>query len=224
MSGSEKDDRIVSLAFGEYKNEKLVGLKSGLFNPGVSISQGAFWVHKISDLTIAKKPRFKDTEFYDLVKVIFSDSENIIVGHAICNDLFMIAREGIHCQCKIIDTQYCSAKLLKTEKTSLNFLSREFNLLENYESNDVKFHTAEGDIIVTSQLLKELLKYSSIDELVKMSMTPFYELTVKDEKFKKQNIFNLAKNNKEKLYKHFETTKDQKAFYALMYFYSNGTD
>jgi DNA polymerase III epsilon subunit-like protein len=221
MSGSEKDDRIVSLAMGEYTSGVLQNINSGMFNPGVPISQGAFWVHKISDNTIANMPRFVDTPFYHQINELFSNAENIIIGHAICNDLFMIAREGIHCKCKIIDTQFCVTKILKTEKSSLNFLSRELNLLENFPDKEVKLHTAVGDVIVTTLLLNELLKYQSFDELITMTMKPFYELQVKGNGANKPTIFNLAQKNKKKLLNLLPTTKDQRTFYALIYFYEN---
>jgi DNA polymerase III epsilon subunit-like protein len=196
----------------------LVNLQTGLFNPGVPIKQGASWVHKFTDSDLVNQPCFKDTAFYSFLSSVFSSHKNVVIGHAVCNDLTMIARDGINCKCLMIDTQYCSQKILKTEKTSLNFLTREFNLTN---SEDIKFHTAEGDVIATFHLLNELLKTHSLKQLIDISMAPIYEYSVSGEGYRKQRIYHLAAKDKELLQNHFGQTKDQKAFYALMYFYGN---
>ena len=219
MSGSSPADRVVSIAIGEFKDGIMVNLKSGIFNPGVPITQGAFWVHKISNERVANKPDFKRTKFFSLLKNVFDSPENVVVGHAICNDLFMIAREGIQCKCKLIDTQYCSVKILKTNKTSLNFLSKELNLLE--EKGDIKFHTAEGDVKVTFHLLNELLKYHTLEDLIEISMEQFYDLSISIDRRRKQYIYQIVANDKEKLVPLFKTVKDPKLYYAMMYFYGN---
>ena len=219
MSGSSQTDRVVSIAIGEYQDGELINLKSGLFNPGVPITQGAFWVHKISNERVANKPDFKKSKFYGLLKSVFSSPDNVVVGHAICNDLFMIAREGLLCKCKLIDTQHCSVKILKTNKTSLNFLSKELNLLE--AKNTVKFHTAEGDVRVTFHLLNELLKYHSLEDLIEISMEQFYDLSISIDRKRKQFIYTIAAKDKEKLLPLFKTVKDPKLYYAIMYFYGN---
>ncbi|MCL2065107.1 MAG: 3'-5' exonuclease [Candidatus Cloacimonetes bacterium] len=219
MSGSSQTDRVVSIAIGEYLDGKLVNLKSGIFNPGVPITQGAFWVHKISNERVANKPDFKKTKFFSLLQSVFSYPENVVIGHAICNDLFMIAREGILCKCKLIDTQHCSVKILKTNKTSLNYLSKEFNLLE--DKADVKFHTAEGDVKVTFHLFNELLKYHTIEELIEISMEQFFDLSISIDKKRKQYIYHIVAKDKEKIIPLFKTVKDPKLYYALMYFYGN---
>lgn len=92
-SGSSKEDRIISLAVGEYVAGQINDLKVELFNPGVPIKDGSRWVHKINDSMVKDKPKFKNTRFYDEVKAIFSNKSNVVIGHAIENDLFMIARE-----------------------------------------------------------------------------------------------------------------------------------
>ena len=219
MSGSSNSDRVISIAIGEYKNGELQGLKSGLFNPGVPITQGAFWVHKISNDKVANKPSFKKTEFFDILSSVFSSSENVVIGHAICNDIFMIAREGIQCKCRVIDTQHCAVTILKKTKTALNFLSKELNLLS--ENEEIKFHTAEGDVIVTYHLLNELLKYNSFEELINISMEQFYDLTISIDRRRKQKVHLIATKDKEKLVPYFKTVKDPKLFYAMMYFYQN---
>ena len=220
-SGSNKEDRVISLAFGEYFEGELINLRTGLFNPGVPIKQGAFWVHKISNEKVANKPSFKETEFFDILQTIFSSPENIVVGHAICNDLFMIAKEGLRCKCRLVDTQYCSEKVFQKLKTSLNFLVKEMNLLEDMNSDAVKLHTAEGDVIVTYQLFKELLKNKTLKELIDMSMAPFYELMLSVDGYRKQRIYHLATKNRESLIRQLNMIKDPKMFYAMMYFCGN---
>ena len=218
MSGSMSEDRLVSIAIGELQNEKLKKIKKGLFNPGVPVKQGAFWVHKISDRVLEKKPDFKKTEFYDFLKDFFSDRMNVVIGHAICNDLFIIAKEGIRCTCKIIDTQYCATKIFQTERSSLNFLANEYNLIGD---ENIKFHTAEGDVKVTHKLLLELLKHHSFDELIQLSMEPFYSQSLSADGRRKKPVYTIAALTPEKLLKHFTTVKDPKMFYALTYFHGN---
>ena len=217
MSGSSKEDRIISIATGEFDSGKLTNIKSGLFNPKVPIKQGAFWVHKISNEKVANKPTFKSTEFYPYLNKILSNPENIVVGHAICNDLFMIAREGIQCKCRLIDTQHCSVVILKKTKTSLNFLAKECNLLD--ENKEPKFHTAEGDMTVTYHLLNELLKYHDLRKLVDISMEEYYDISISIDRKRKQKVHLIAE--KEKLLPYFRTVKDPKLFFALMYFSGN---
>jgi DNA polymerase III epsilon subunit-like protein len=218
MSGSTQEDKVISLAIGEIIGGELVNLQTGLFNPGVPIKQGASWVHKFTDSDLVNQPCLKDTTFYSFLNSVFSSNKNVVIGHAVCNDLTMIARDGIYCKCLVIDTQFCSQKILKTEKTSLNFLTKEFNLIN---SEDIKFHTAEGDVIATYHLLKELLKTHSLRQLIEISMAPIYEFSVSGEGYRNQKIYHLAARDKEILLSHFGSTKDQKAFYALMYFYGN---
>ena len=220
-SGSTAEDRVISLAIGEYHNGELINRKKGMFNPGVAVKQGSFWVHKISDEKLANKPSFKNTEFYPFLESVFASPENVVVGHAICNDLFMIAREGIQCKCRLIDTQHCSVEILKTKKTALNFLAKEFNLVNDADKDDIKFHTAEGDVYVTFQLLNELLKHNSLNQLIQLSMAPFYEILLSGEGYRKQRVYHLATRDKEILLTHYSKVKDQKVFYALMYFYGN---
>jgi len=218
-SGSEKEDRVISLAVGEIEKERLIRLKTGLFNPGVLVKEGAFWVHKLSNELLADKPDFQTTEFLQYLACFFSDYHNIVVGHAICNDLFLLAKENLFCQCQVIDTQFCAQKVLKTEKSSLNYLAKEYNLLGDNEK--IKFHTAEDDVKVTFLLFNELLKHNSLKELIDMSMEPFYEISVKVSKYQKQRIYHLAAQDKERLCEYFLVTRDPKAMYALMYFYYN---
>ena len=218
MSGSMSEDRMVSIAIGELENGRLGKIKKGLFNPGVPVKQGAFWVHKISDHVLEKKPDFKTTDFYDLLKDIFSDRMNVIIGHAICNDLFIIAKEGIRCKSRIIDTQYCATKIFQTEKSSLNYLAKEYDLVGD---ENITFHTAEGDVKVTHKLLLELLKHRTFNELIDLSMEPFYSLSLSGDGRRKKPVFNIAALSPDKLIKHFTTVKDPKMFYALTYFYGN---
>ena len=220
-SGSTLEDRVISMAIGEYHNGQLINRKKGMFNPGVAVKQGSFWVHKISDEKLANKPTFKNTEFFPYLESVFSSPENVVVGHAICNDLFMIAREGIQCKCRLIDTQYCSVEILKTKKTALNFLAKEFSLVDEAEKEGVKFHTAEGDVYVTYLLLNELLKHNTFNQLIQLSMKPFYEILLSGDGYRKQRVYHLATKDKEILMAHYNKVKDQKVFYALMYFYGN---
>ena len=220
-SGSSQEDRIISLAIGDFSNGNLENLKIGMFNPGVNIKQGSYWVHHISDELVADKPSFRETEFYSILHNIFKSHENIVIGHAICNDLYMIAREGLYCKCRVIDTQYCSVKILKKNKTSLHYLANEFNLLDKLKSSDVKFHTADGDVIVTYHLLRELLKHNTINQLIDISMAPFYDLKLSGEGYRHQRVYNIAAKTKDKLLRHFAVVKDPKVFYSLMYFHGN---
>ena len=220
-SGSSQEDRIISIAIGEYKNGELLNLKSGFFNPGVSVKQGSFWVHKISNEKLANKPAFRQTDFFTYLESIFSSPQNVVIGHAVCNDLFMIAREGLQCKCKVIDTQFCAMQILKTQKTSLNYLSKEFNLLGKVDSEGITFHTAEGDVVVTFHLFNELLKHNNVQQLIQISMAPLYELMLSGDGYRKQRIYHLAAKDKNVLLPHFKKVKDQKVFYALMYFYGN---
>jgi len=220
-SGSSLEDRVISIAIGEYHQGALIDRKKGMFNPGVAVKQGAFWVHKISDEKLANKPSFKNTEFYPYLESVFSSPENVVIGHAICNDLFMIAREGIQCKCRIIDTQHCSVEILKTKKTALNFLAKEFNLINEADKDDIKFHTAEGDVYVTYLLLLELLKHNTFNQLINISMAPFYEVMLSGDGYRKQRVYHLATKDKDILLTHYNKVKDQKVFYALMYFYGN---
>ena len=219
MSGSTQEDRVISIAVAEYKNNELTNMKKGLFNPGVPIKQGAYWVHKISNDRVKKKPIFKNTEFFTLLETLFSSQENVIVGHAVYNDLFMLAREGILCKAKIIDTQQCAVKILKTTKTALNFLAKELNLIN--ENEEIKFHTAEGDVCVTFRLFQELLKHNTVAELIEISMEPFYNLSISIDRKKKQTIQAICEKDKNKLLPYFKTVKDPRTFYAMMFFYGN---
>jgi len=218
MSGSTNEDRVISIATDELEDNKLKGLKKGLFNPGVPIKQGAFWVHKISDRDLVNKPDFKNTKFFKLLNDFLSDPKNIVVGHAVCNDLFVIAKEGIYSRCRIIDTQYCATKIFDTEKSSLNFLAKEYNLLND---ENVTFHTAEGDVKVTYKLYLELLKHCCFEKLVSLSMEQFFDLQVSVDGRKKKFIYSIAAQNSEVLLPLFKKVKDPKKFYALMFFYSN---
>ena len=219
-SGSSQEDKVISIAIAEYKNGELHNMKSGFFNPGVCIKQGAYWVHHISDEQVSKEPFFKDTIFFTMLKKIFASHENIIIGHAICNDLFMLAREGLRCRCNIIDTQYCSVKILKKTKTSLHYLQSELNLFDE-STNDITFHTADGDVKVTYYLLKELLKHLDLKKLVEMSMAPMYDLKLPGIRYKKRKIYQIASFDKAYLLNYFNDIKDPKTFFALMYFYEN---
>lgn len=219
-SGSSPEDRIISLALAELCDEKLSDIQSGFFNPGVPIKQGAYWVHHISDEQVAGKPFFKDSPLYKIVKDIFSDHTNIIIGHAICNDLFMFAKEGLRCKCRIIDTQYCSVKILKKSKTSLFHLQNELNLAQDI-SEKIILHTADGDVMITYYLLLELLKHCNLKKLIETTMDIFYEYRFVEYKHKKRKIYQIAGNDKTKLERHFIEVKDPKAYYALMYFYEN---
>ncbi|MCK9329464.1 MAG: 3'-5' exonuclease [Candidatus Cloacimonetes bacterium] len=219
-SGSSQEDKVISLAIAEYKNGELNNMKTGFFNPGVCIKQGAYWVHHISDDQVSKEPFFRETEFYSLLKKIFSSHENVVIGHAICNDLFMLAREGLRCRCNIIDTQYCAVKILKKTKTSLHYLQSDLNLYDE-STNDITFHTADGDVKVTYFLLKELLKHLSLKKLIEMSMAPMYDLTLRSNKYKRKKIYQIACFDRGYLQNYFNEIKDPKAFFALMYFYEN---
>jgi hypothetical protein len=52
-------------------------------------------------------------------------------------------------------------------------------------------------------------------------MSAVYEFTLSSETYKKQKIYHLAAKDKNELLNHFASTKDPRAFYALMYFYGN---
>jgi DNA polymerase III epsilon subunit-like protein len=219
MSGSTSEDRIISIAIGELDNISLKSLKKGLFNPGVPVKQGAFWVHKISDRDLARKPDFQDTDFCEYLREVFSDPNNVVIGHAVCNDLFIIAKEGIQSKCKIIDTQYCSTKIFKTEKSSLNYLAKEYNLIDDFDT--IKFHTAEGDVKVTHKLLIELLKHHTFSELIALSMEQFFELTISVDGKKRRPIYSIATKTPEILVPYFLKVKDPKMYYSLMFFSGN---
>ncbi|HOE91884.1 MAG TPA: exonuclease domain-containing protein [Candidatus Cloacimonadota bacterium] len=215
-SGSSKEDRVISLAIGTFEHDHLSDLKIEMFNPGVPIKDGSRWVHKISDSMVKDKPKFKNTEFYTIIKDIFSDKSNVIIGHAIENDLYMIAREGIECSCRIIDTARCAKHIFNFTKNSLKFLKAELNLdseiLANYSA-----HTADGDVMITYLLLLEFLKYKSFDELIELTMNNILNHSLPSKKYNRIPIQQVIKQNREYVREVWLSTTNPSLRYCLTY-------
>ena len=218
-SGSSKEDKIISLAIGEYKDHHLYNLRLELFNPGVQIKDGSRWVHNISNSMVKDKKRFRETEIYKDLKKIFSNRQNVIIGHAIENDLFMIAKDGIECNCSILDTELCVRKILNMNKSSLRYLKHELRLdsrlLENFTA-----HTADGDVMITYLVLLELLKHQRIEELVKISMEHSLSKKLPGLRYSKMNVPEVIKIDRAFVKEIFLTTTNPSLRYCINYYMS----
>ncbi len=215
-SGSSREDRIISLAIAKYDNYKLADIRKGLFNPGVSIKEGARWVHNISNVMVKDKPSFRKTELFLYINEIFSSSHNVIIGHAVENDIFMLAKEGIQCSCQILDTELCTRKIFNTGKSSLKFLRKEFNMDENLLSH-FKPHTADGDVMMTYLVLMELLKHKTFEELTEMTMIHVYERQLPGKRFHNKTISEMIKIDRSIVKEFLYTTTNPSLHYTVQF-------
>ncbi len=216
-SGSSKEDRIISLAIGTFENNMLNHLKIEMFNPGVQIKDGSRWVHNISNSMVKDKLRFANSTMFNEIKSIFSNKNNVIIGHAIENDLFMIAREGIECACKILDTEYCARQVFNLHKSSLRFLKNELNL--NTEVlQDFTAHTADGDVMITYFVLLELLKYKTFDDLIEMTMSHTLKRSLPGRKYAKIPISEVIRKDRNYVREVYLTTTNPSLRYCLCYY------
>lgn len=218
-SGSSKEDRIISLAIAEFKNQHITDLKIELFNPGVQIKDGSRWVHNISNSMVKDKKKFKETEFYQNIKSIFSNRQNLIIGHAIENDLFMIAKDSIECSCRILDTELCARKIFNLTKSSLRFLKHELNLNPNILENFTA-HTADGDVMITYLVLLELLKHKTLEELVDITMEHSLSRSLPGKKYSRLSIAEVIRIDRSFVREIFLTTTNPSLRYSIHYLMS----
>lgn len=216
-SGSSKEDRIISLAIAEFHNNQVQHLKLELFNPGVQIKEGSRWVHNITNSMVKNKLKFKQTEMYQHLLKIFKDPSNVIIGHAIENDLFMIAREGLECSCRILDTEYCVRKIFNLSKSSLRFLKAELNLdskvLENFTA-----HTADGDVMITYLVLLELLKEKPLEDLIRLTMQKSLSQKIPGKKYAGFTIPEMIKLDRNLVRETYLTTTNPSLRYCIQYY------
>lgn len=215
-SGSSREDRIISLAIAQYDQLKLSDIRKGLFNPGVSIKEGARWVHNISNIMVKNKPSFRKTNLFVYINDIFSNQNNVIIGHAVENDIYMLAKEGIKCCCPILDTELCTRKVFNTGKSSLKFLRKEFNMDENLLSH-FKPHTADGDVMMTYLVLMELLKEKSFEELTDMTMEHVYSRPLPGKRFANKTIDEMIRIDRSLVKEFLFTTTNPSLHYTIQY-------
>jgi len=129
----------------------------------------------------------------------------------------MIAREGLDCICKIIDTEYCVRQVFNLNKSSLRFLKTELNLnteiLENFTA-----HTADGDVMITYFVLLELLKHRTFDELVNITMDHTLKRTLPGRKYSKIPIHEAIKTDRNYAREIYLTTTNPSLRYCLSYY------
>lgn len=177
-TGLTQEDRLCQVAYkfqGQEKDE--------LFKPVIPISVEAMSVSHITNRMVADKGTFKESGMFTDLESIFADENNILVAHNAFFDVEILRREGLEIK-NIIDTFKIAHHLdVKGEipRYNLQYLRYYFD----FDISDAPAHNALGDIrvlevifdfyfykmkengMIESEIIKEMLRISSLPILIK---------------------------------------------------------
>lgn len=155
-TGNEpKKDFLCQLA---YKTDKETF--NELFKPEISIPPETSAITHITNKMVADKPRFKDSDNYGEIKLLFENPNSVAVAHNAKFDVAIIEKEDIHPK-NII----CTLRVARALDKENIIPQYRLQYLRYYLGIDIEAeaHDALGDVLVLEKLYERLLK-KVIDE------------------------------------------------------------
>ncbi|MCK9337727.1 MAG: 3'-5' exonuclease [Arcobacteraceae bacterium] len=210
-TGSSEEDRIIQVGAIVLTNGSTPLVFDELCSSDVDIKLEAMEVHNITPDMLNDKPKFIDTNFYNLLGEL-NHNDNYLIAHNISFDLGMLVKEGFVCNMQLIDTLRCARHLLDDfPYHRLQYLRYALDLYKIEEDEalklgiTIKAHDAIGDVLVMKLLLVKLTqlvkeKYSlsnkdTISKLVELTNTPVFVKILKFGKYKGELLENIAKKD-----------------------------
>jgi exodeoxyribonuclease X len=171
-TGNGPKDRLCQIAF---KTDDGLTV-SELYNPGMPISIDAMSIHHITNEMVQKKPAFRESKEWSVLKGLTGANQNVVVAHNAKFDIEMLKREGIEPQ-KVVCTLKLARYLDKESvipKYNLQYLRYFLNL-----QIEAKAHDALGDVIVLEALFrrvytkaKDEFGENAIEQIIDLSKKP----------------------------------------------------
>lgn len=165
-TGLEEDDVICECAFTQGFGGSII---EGLFKPKKPIDIEASMVHHISNEMVADRQPFQGSAIHKMLKTYFNQGY-ILVAHNAEFEIKMLAKEDIHPKKAI-----CTMKVVRHFDTEDRIKSYKLQYIRYFWNiaADARAHNAADDIIVLEKIFERLSKDVSLEEMIKITETPF---------------------------------------------------
>lgn len=167
-TGNEDTDQVIEIAVVSiYDNVQLTW--HSLVRPTVPINVVARATHHILDADLLEAPMVAELN----LPWGLSPEEVVLVGHCIAFDVRMLRQSGIeNLPTRTICTMRCAKHLYPEAPRFSNQVLRYHLGLNAPPASLFPPHRALSDAVVTAALLKHMLQYATVDELVAMTQAP----------------------------------------------------
>ncbi len=180
-TGVEEKDRLIQLCYRIDGNSYVE-----YFNSGVPISFMAMATHHITEKEIKNRPSLDDSiAAKDILQGLLNDG--VLVAHNAKFDIGMLEKEGLKIR-EYICTLKVAKRLFDLDCYKLQYLRYYYDL--NVEA---KAHDAAGDVAVLEALFNELLKTTTIEDMIVMTKNPILLKKIQFGKYKGQEFKEIDK-------------------------------
>lgn len=186
-TGNEpKKDFVCQLA---YKTNEVTFCE--LYKPSIPIPPEASAITHITNKMVADKPAFKESDNYGTIKLLFEDSNSVVVAHNAKFDLAIISKEDI-----LPANFICTLRVARALDKDNVIPQYKLQFLRYYLDIEIEAaaHDALGDVLVLEKLFERLLakimkeenldQDGAINRMIEISSKPSM-----------MSLFNFGKHN-----------------------------
>jgi len=171
-----KEDRIIEIALVRFNFDGSLEVFETLIDPQMPIPESSTAIHHITDDMVKGKPKIQEV----LPSILQFIGKEIIVGHAITNDINFLCYAAKHHQipCKLashtyIDTLRLARLYGESPTNSLEKLRQHFNIAEEGA------HRAMNDVVVNIDVFKYLSsRFKTTEQMLQRLKSPIQLKTI----------------------------------------------